>query len=116
MKIRKKERIKIENKKNEGMRKIKKMEEGSENESKDEKESVFEKNIFKKMINGNYEMWEGKNEKLECSVVNVGEKKMRFEWLVNGIEMKMGYRFNVKKEFGFVNLDINYVVNEDDGV
>jgi titin len=49
-------------------------------------------------------------------VVPVGDPSLRFEWYVNGVELKLGSRFKVTHDFGFVTLDIMSTVPEDSGV
>ena len=61
-------------------------------------------------------MLEGQNAHFECRVVPVGDPSLRFEWYVNGVELKMGSRFRVTHDFGYVTLDMTSVIPEDSGV
>ena len=56
----------------------------------DEPDRAFEKPVFTSLLTGPSELWEGQNAHFECRVVPVGDPNLRFEWFVNGIELKMG--------------------------
>ncbi|XP_033606475.1 titin isoform X1 [Cryptotermes secundus] len=116
MKIRTKASIQLETQHPEGMKKIKQLEEGRAPARPDEPDRAFEKPIFTQLLTGPSELWEGQHAHFECRVVPVGDPSLRFEWFVNGIELKMGSRFHVTHDFGFVTLDIHSVVTEDSGV
>jgi titin len=73
----------------EGMRKIAQLEMGRE-QRPDEPEKVFEKPIFTQVLTGPPELWEGQNAHFECRVVPVGDPNLKFEWFVNGVELKLG--------------------------
>lgn len=79
-------------------------------------ERDFEKPIFTQLLTGPAELWEGQHAHFEARVVPVGDANLRFEWYINGVELKMGSRFRTTNDFGFVSLDINSVVSEDSGV
>lgn len=74
----------------EGMRKIQKLEEGRIPTRAEEPERQFDKPVFTQLLTGPSELWEGQHAHFECRVVPVGDPTMRFEWFVNGIELKMG--------------------------
>lgn len=81
-----------------------------------EPDRVFDKPIFTQLLSGPAELWEGQHAHFEARVVPVGDANLRFEWYVNGVELKMGSRFRTTNDFGFVSLDINSVVTEDSGI
>lgn len=81
-----------------------------------EPERVFEKPIFTQLLTGPAELWEGQHAHFEARVVPVGDPNLRFEWYVNGVELKMGSRLRTSNDFGFVSLDISSVVTEDSGI
>lgn len=81
-----------------------------------EQERQFEKPIFTQLLTGPSDLWEGQHAHFEARVVPVGDANLRFEWYVNGVELKMGSRFRTTNDFGFVTLDINSVVAEDSGI
>lgn len=99
----------------EGMRKIQELERPTMPRP-EEPERAFDKPIFTQLLTGPSELWEGQHAHFEARVVPVGDSTMRFEWYVNGVELKMGSRFRTTHDFGFVTLDINSVVKEDSGV
>lgn len=82
----------------------------------DQPDRQFEKPIFTQLLTGPAELWEGQHAHFEARVVPVGDPNLRFEWYINGVELKMGSRFRTTNDFGFVSLDINSVVSEDSGV
>ncbi|XP_014204704.1 titin [Copidosoma floridanum] len=82
----------------------------------EEPEKVFDKPIFTQLLTGPAELWEGQVAHYECRVVPVGDINLRFEWYVNGVELKMGSRYHVSHDFGFVTLDIMKVIPEDSGI
>lgn len=79
-------------------------------------ERMFEKPIFTQLLTGPTELWEGQHAHFEARVVPVGDASLRFEWYVNGVELKLGSRFKVTHDFGFVTLDILSTVPNDSGV
>uniref|UniRef100_A0A1B6D7W5 Ig-like domain-containing protein n=2 Tax=Clastoptera arizonana TaxID=38151 RepID=A0A1B6D7W5_9HEMI len=116
MKVKTKADIQLETMHSEGMKKIQQLEEGKAPIRPAEQERVFEKPIFTQLLTGPSELWEGQHAHFECRVVPVGDPTLRFEWFVNGIELKMGSRFRTTHDFGFVTLDIMSTVPEDSGV
>nr|CAD7404271.1 unnamed protein product [Timema cristinae] len=116
MKIKTKASIQLETQHPEGMRKIQQLEEGRGPARPDEPDRVFEKPIFTQLLTGPSELWEGEHAHFECRVVPVGDPSLRFEWYVNGVELKMGSRFRTTHDFGFVTLDVTSVVTEDSGI
>lgn len=56
----------------------------------EEPERVFDKPIFTQLLTGPSELWEGQHAHFEARVVPVGDPTMRFEWYVNGVELKLG--------------------------
>lgn len=73
------------------MRKIQQLESKTPSRA-DEPERAFDKPIFTQLLTGPSELWEGQNAHFECRVVPVGDPSMKFEWYVNGVELKMGKR------------------------
>lgn len=71
------------------MRRIQQLE-APHDERREEAERVFEKPIFTQILTGPSELWEGQNAHFEARVVPVGDPTLRFEWYVNGIELKLG--------------------------
>lgn len=82
----------------------------------DEPDRVFEKPFFTQLLTGPTELWEGQHAHYEARVVPVGDPNLRFEWYVNGVELKLGSRFRITHDFGFVTLDIMSTVPNDSGV
>lgn len=74
------------------MRKIKQLEEGRVPTRPDEEERIFEKPIFTQLLTGPSELMEGQLAHFECRVLPVGDPTLRFEWYVNGKELKLGKR------------------------
>lgn len=99
----------------EGMRKIQQLE-APHAPRREEADRVFEKPIFTQVLTGPSELWEGQHAHFEARVVPVGDPNLRFEWYVNGVELKLGSRIRVTHDFGFVTLDIMSTVREDSGV
>lgn len=56
----------------------------------EEPEKVFDKPIFTQLLTGPTELWEGQMARYECRVVPVGDASLKFEWYMNGVELKMG--------------------------
>jgi titin len=115
MRIKSQADILLETQHPEGMRKIAQLEMGREPRA-EEPEKAFEKPIFTQVLTGPSELWEGQNAHFECRVVPVGDPNLKFEWFINGVELKLGSRFQSTHDFGYVNLDISGCVPEDSGV
>uniref|UniRef100_A0A182TG18 Ig-like domain-containing protein n=1 Tax=Anopheles melas TaxID=34690 RepID=A0A182TG18_9DIPT len=115
MRVRTKASIQMDSQHPEGMKKIIALEQPHQQRSEDQ-EAAFEKPIFTQLLTGPSELWEGQHAHFEARVVPVGDASMKYEWYVNGVELKMGSRFRTTNDFGFVTLDINSVVAEDSGV
>uniref|UniRef100_A0A182WJ15 Ig-like domain-containing protein n=1 Tax=Anopheles minimus TaxID=112268 RepID=A0A182WJ15_9DIPT len=115
MRVRTKASIQMDSQHPEGMKKIIALEQPHQQRS-DDQEAAFEKPIFTQLLTGPSELWEGQHAHFEARVVPVGDASMKYEWYVNGVELKMGSRFRTTNDFGFVTLDINSVVAEDSGV
>lgn len=115
MRIRTKASIQLDTQHPEGMRRIQQLEAPTA-QRPSESERIFEKPIFTQLLTGPAEVWEGQHAHFEARVVPVGDPTMRFEWYVNGVELKMGSRFRTTNDFGFVTLDINSVVTDDSGM
>lgn len=99
----------------EGMRKIQQLEQPLA-PRQEEPDRIFEKPIFTQILTGPSELWEGQHAHFEARVVPVGDPNMKFEWYVNGVELKLGSRIRVTHDFGFVTLDIMSTIREDSGV
>lgn len=72
------------------MRKIQQLEEGKAPHKPQEEDRIFEKPIFTQLLTGPSELIEGQNAHFECRVLPVGDPTLRFEWHVNGKELKLG--------------------------
>ncbi|XP_018397088.1 PREDICTED: titin [Cyphomyrmex costatus] len=115
IKIKTKASIQLDTQHPEAQRRIAQLE-AKEAGRPEEPEKVFDKPIFTQLLTGPIELWEGQTARYECRVVPVGDASLRFEWYMNGVELKMGSRFHVNHDFGYVTLDILKVVPEDSGV
>lgn len=115
MRIRTKASIQMDSQHPEGMKKIIQLEQPHAPRP-EEQEAGFEKPIFTQLLTGPSELWEGQHAHFEARVVPVGDASMKYEWYVNGVELKLGSRFHTTHDFGFVTLDINSAVAEDSGV
>ncbi|EEB18956.1 conserved hypothetical protein [Pediculus humanus corporis] len=115
MVVKSKASIQLDTQHPEGMKRIQKLEQKAPQRA-EEPEKAFDKPIFTQLLTGPSELWEGQHAHFECRVVPVGDPTLRLEWFVNGVELKMGSRFRVNHDFGFVTLDINSTVTEDSGV
>lgn len=82
--------IQLESQHPEGLKKIVELERGQEPLKREETERLFEKPIFTQLLTGPSELIEGQHAHFECRVVPVGDPTLRFEWYVNGVELKMG--------------------------
>jgi titin len=100
----------------EGMKKINALEMGKMKRQVSEGGKDFEKPVFTHPLNGTSAVAEGQNAHMECRVVPVGDPSLKFEWFCNGKQLKMGSRFQVTQDFGFVTLDIASCVAEDSGM
>ncbi|XP_014485703.1 PREDICTED: titin [Dinoponera quadriceps] len=116
MKIKTKANIQLDTQHPEAQRRIAKLEADKGLGRPEEPEKVFDKPIFTQLLTGPTELWEGQMARYECRVVPVGDASLRFEWYMNGVELKMGSRFHVSHDFGYVTLDILKVISEDSGV
>jgi len=78
----------------------------------EEPEKTFDKPIFTQLLTGPTELWEGQMARYECRVVPVGDASLRFEWYMNGIELKMGKIafFNDKLLYSIAVFDINKII------
>lgn len=115
MRVRTDASIQLDTQHPESVRKLRELERPSE-PRQTEPERQFEKPIFTQLLTGPSELWEGQHAHFEARVVPVGDANLRFEWYVNGVELKMGSRFRTTNDFGFVSIDISSVVAEDSGV
>lgn len=115
MRIRTKASIQSDTQHPEGMKKILQLEQPLSSRPQ-EGEKSFEKPIFTQLLSGPTEIWEGQNAHFEARVVPVGDPSMRYEWYVNGKELKMGSRIKTSHDFGFVTLDVTGAISEDSGV
>ncbi|XP_018337981.1 PREDICTED: titin isoform X9 [Trachymyrmex septentrionalis] len=115
MKIKTKASIQLDTQHPEAQRRIAQLE-AKEAGRPEEPEKMFDKPIFTQLLTGPTELWEGQMARYECRVVPVGDASLRFEWYMNGVELKMGSRFHVNHDFGYVTLDILKVIPEDSGV
>ncbi|XP_011704408.1 PREDICTED: titin [Wasmannia auropunctata] len=115
MKIKTKASIQLDTQHPEAQRRIAQLE-AKEAGRPEEQEKIFDKPIFTQLLTGPTELWEGQMARYECRVVPVGDASLRFEWYINGVELKMGSRFHVSHDFGYVTLDILKVIPEDSGV
>ncbi|ETN87097.1 hypothetical protein NECAME_01255 [Necator americanus] len=52
---------------------------------------------------------------LEAQVAPVDDNTLKYEWLFNGQPLKASSRYRILNDFGFVTLDIDYVIAEDAG-
>ncbi|VDK72603.1 unnamed protein product [Litomosoides sigmodontis] len=52
---------------------------------------------------------------LEAQILPVDDNQLKAEWLHNGHPLKAGSRYRLMNDFGFVSLDIDYVIAEDAG-
>ncbi len=116
VKIVSKANIQLESQHPEGMRKIQQLEQGKGSAPSSVEDSTFDKPVFTTSLTGPAELAEGQNAHFECRVLPVGDASLRVEWYVNGVELKMGSRFQTTHDFGFVTLDISSVIPEDSGV
>ena len=116
LKVLSKASIQMESQHPEGMKKILQLEEGKAPQPASGMDNVFDKPVFTAHLTGPAELVEGQNAHFECRVLPVGDPSLRFEWYVNGVELKMGSRFHVTHDFGYVTLDMNSVIPEDSGV
>lgn len=98
--------IQLESQHPEGLKKIVELERGQEPLKREEAERLFEKPIFTQLLTGPSELIEGQHAHFECRVVPVGDPTLRFEWYVNGVELKMGKPINTLHIF-VDNIDIN---------
>lgn len=81
--------IQMETQHPEGMKKIQQLETPQQRKP-DQPEREFEKPIFTQVLTGPSELWEGQHAHYEARVVPVGDPSLRFEWYINGVELKMG--------------------------
>lgn len=96
--------IQLETQHPEGMRRIQQLEQPTQRRS-EERDRVFEKPIFTQLLTGPSELWEGQHARFECRVVPVGDPNLRFQWFVNGVELKMGmYLFETTSFYCFYNV------------
>lgn len=76
------------------MKKIKQLEDKGPAPRPEIPDKQFDKPVFTQMLTGPSELWEGQHAHFECRVVPVGDPTLRFEWFVNGVELKMGKSFD----------------------
>ncbi|XP_013787479.1 titin-like, partial [Limulus polyphemus] len=100
----------------EGLEKIQELENARNLAAPEVPEKVFEKPVFTMPLTGPPELVEGQPAHFKCRVIPVGDPNLKFEWFVNGVELKMGTRFQVTHDFGLVSLDIMSTIPEDSGV
>ena len=101
----------------EGMKKIAALETAKSSKAHlTDQEQEFDKPVFVSPLNGTADVAEGGQAHMECRVAPVGDANMKFQWFCNGEALKMGSRFQVTQDFGFVTLDIAACVPEDSGM
>ena len=52
---------------------------------------------------------------MEAQVSPINDNRMRYEWFHNGNPLKASSRYRILHDFGFVSLDIDYIIAEDAG-
>ncbi|CAJ0586229.1 unnamed protein product, partial [Mesorhabditis spiculigera] len=52
---------------------------------------------------------------LEAQVSPIDDNQMRYEWFFNGFPLKASSRYRMANDFGYISLDIDYVIAEDEG-
>ena len=100
----------------EGMKKIAALETAKRTDAKMDQDQAFDKPVFVQPLTGTAAVAEGGQAHMECRVAPVGDPNMKFQWYCNGESLKMGSRFQVTQDFGFVTLDIAACVPEDAGM
>lgn len=115
MRVRTQASIQIDTQHPESVRKLQQLERPVPSRP-DEPDRAFEKPIFTQLLTGPSELWEGQHAHFEARVVPVGDPNLKYEWYLNGVELKMGSRLRTTNDFGFVCLDINSVVPADAGI
>lgn len=74
----------------EAQRRIAQLESDKGIDRPEEPEKIFDKPIFTQLLTGPTELWEGQMARYECRIVPVGDASLKFEWYMNGVELKMG--------------------------
>uniref|UniRef100_F1KPJ7 Titin n=1 Tax=Ascaris suum TaxID=6253 RepID=F1KPJ7_ASCSU len=52
---------------------------------------------------------------LEAQILPIDDNKLKVEWLHNGSPLKASSRYRLMNDFGFVSLDIDFIIAEDAG-
>ncbi|PAV62890.1 hypothetical protein WR25_23783 isoform D [Diploscapter pachys] len=52
---------------------------------------------------------------MEAQVSPINDNRLRYEWFHNGNPLKASSRYRILHDFGFVSLDIDYIIAEDAG-
>ncbi|CAJ0920993.1 unnamed protein product, partial [Mesorhabditis belari] len=52
---------------------------------------------------------------LEAQVSPIDDNSMRYEWFFNGFPLKHSSRYRMSNDFGFIFLDIDYIIGDDEG-
>lgn len=100
----------------EGMKKITALEMNKVRRQVSEGGQQFERPVFTHPLSGTSQVAEGENVHLECRVVPVGDSNMKYDWYCNGSQLKLGSRYHVTQDFGFVTLDISSCNASDSGM
>ncbi|XP_022243271.1 titin-like [Limulus polyphemus] len=116
VKIKTKAAIQLETQHPEGLEKIQEMEYLKSLKGPEEPDRVYDKPVFIMPIVGPHELVEGQLAFFECRVTPTDDPDLKFEWYLNGKELKTGTRFRVTHDFGLVNMEIKSVIPEDSGV
>ncbi|XP_067120871.1 titin [Centruroides vittatus] len=78
-------------------------------------EAEYEAPVFITHLN-DLELREGESAHFECQVEPSRDPTLTIEFLVNGKVLPAATKFTVKNDFGFITLDISYVITEDSGI
>lgn len=77
---------------------------------------TFQTPFFTQPLENLDELAEGQNAHLECRLIPVGDPNLKVEWFFNSQPLIAGSRFRTVHDFGYVALDIMYLMQEDAGV
>lgn len=78
--------------------------------------ATFQVPFFTQPLENLDQLSEGGNAHLECRLIPVGDPNLKVEWFHNSQPLIAGSRFRTVHDFGFIALDIMYLMQEDAGV
>ncbi|XP_015783235.1 titin isoform X1 [Tetranychus urticae] len=81
---------------------------------KNQEVATFQRPVFTQTLTNLDNLIEGGSAHLECRLIPVGDSNLKVEWFRNSAPLQIGSRFKTVHDFGYVALDIMYLMPDQD--